>query len=575
MTVKVVALGFCSGNHSYMQSTWNVLDGVLVFVSLIDILVSLASTGGNRILCILLRTLRPLRVISRAPGLKLVVETLITSLRPTGNIVLICCAFFIVFGLLGVQLFKGKFYHCEGGDAKNITNMEECKDEGYKWIRRKYNFDNLGQALMSLFVLSCRDGWVNIMYDGLDAVGVNQQPVRNHNPWMLLYFISFLLIISLFVLNLFVGVLVENFHKCCQNQEEEEARMREEKRQKLLEKKRVSKENCGWNQLDLAIVLLSIMGITLEEIKITAALPINPTIIRIMRVGNLGLLFMLLFFIYAALGVEIFGKLAQSEMLQFGPHGHASLTELFLVYSTVILEEEPKLALLIFGACSCNELWNGLFIDSIDVQSFESKDNLERQAGITTGFKLHVPRIDGPSIPQASPLLPPHGQLPSVRTFQLSHSQHNIHSRPPSLASSSRSTSPSGSMFDSADPTGKEVRHIDSTARLWAGVQAEARSHSLSPYATSGTPLPMLMKNCSSAADLGELSIKDPKKCFSVDTKGFLEKPHSTDDHRRHSIEIYSSVDDGLFGQELSEKRHVPTRRQSLHIPRKKKMSPL
>ncbi|XP_045076228.1 voltage-dependent T-type calcium channel subunit alpha-1I-like, partial [Coregonus clupeaformis] len=39
-----------------------------------------------------------------------------------------------------------------------------------------------------------------------------------------------------------------------------------------------------WNQLDLAIVLLSVMGITLEEIDLNASLPINPTIIRIMRV---------------------------------------------------------------------------------------------------------------------------------------------------------------------------------------------------------------------------------------------------------------------------------------------------
>lgn len=39
-----------------------------------------------------------------------------------------------------------------------------------------------------------------------------------------------------------------------------------------------------WNQLDIAIVALSIMGITLEELKMNAALPINPTIIRIMRV---------------------------------------------------------------------------------------------------------------------------------------------------------------------------------------------------------------------------------------------------------------------------------------------------
>lgn len=31
---------------------------------------------------------------------------------------------------------------------------------------------------MSLFVLSCKDGWVNIMYDGLDAVGVDQQVMK-------------------------------------------------------------------------------------------------------------------------------------------------------------------------------------------------------------------------------------------------------------------------------------------------------------------------------------------------------------------------------------------------------------
>lgn len=63
---QVVALGFCFGKQSYLQSSWNILDGVLVFVSLIDILVYLAYHGENKILGILrvlrlLRTLRPLR----------------------------------------------------------------------------------------------------------------------------------------------------------------------------------------------------------------------------------------------------------------------------------------------------------------------------------------------------------------------------------------------------------------------------------------------------------------------------------------------------------------------------------
>lgn len=63
---KVVAMGLYFGSSVYLQSSWNILDGLLVFVSLVDILVSIASAGGNRILGILrvlrlLRTLRPLR----------------------------------------------------------------------------------------------------------------------------------------------------------------------------------------------------------------------------------------------------------------------------------------------------------------------------------------------------------------------------------------------------------------------------------------------------------------------------------------------------------------------------------
>ncbi|XP_074117875.1 voltage-dependent T-type calcium channel subunit alpha-1G isoform X18 [Sminthopsis crassicaudata] len=488
MTVKVVALGWCFGEKAYLRSSWNILDGLLVLISVIDILVSMVSDSGTKILGMLrvlrlLRTLRPLRVISRAQGLKLVVETLMSSLKPIGNIVVICCAFFIIFGILGVQLFKGKFFICQGEDTRNITNKSDCTEASYRWVRHKYNFDNLGQALMSLFVLASKDGWVDIMYDGLDAVGVDQQPIMNHNPWMLLYFISFLLIVAFFVLNMFVGVVVENFHKCRQHQEEEEARRREEKRLRRMEKKRrnlmlddvitpgssasaAPEAQCKpyysdysrfrllvhhmctshyldlfitgviglnvvtmamehyqqpqildealkicnyiftvifvlesvfklvafgfrrffqdrWNQLDLAIVLLSIMGITLEEIEVNASLPINPTIIRIMRVlriarvlkllkmavgmralldtvmqalpqvGNLGLLFMLLFFIFAALGVELFGDLECDETHPCEGLGrHATFRNFGMAFLTLF-------------RVSTGDNWNGIMKDTL------------------------------------------------------------------------------------------------------------------------------------------------------------------------------------------------------------------
>lgn len=64
--VQVVSMGLYMGQQAYLRSSWNVLDGFLVFVSLVDIVVSMA--GGAKILGVLrvlrlLRTLRPLRSV--------------------------------------------------------------------------------------------------------------------------------------------------------------------------------------------------------------------------------------------------------------------------------------------------------------------------------------------------------------------------------------------------------------------------------------------------------------------------------------------------------------------------------
>lgn len=430
MALKVIAKGLYYGKDAYLSDSWNIMDGALVGFSLFDLLLSIVADRSPRIFAILrvfrlLRSLRPLRVINRLMGLKLVVQTLLLSLRPIGNIVLICCTFFIIFGILGVQLFKGTFYYCDGPDPleimRTVRTREDCLvDPRNRWINRKYNFDNLGQALMALFVLSSKDGWVNIMYTGLDAVGVDMQPRENYNEWRLLYFISFLLLVAFFVLNMFVGVVVENFHRCRKEQEMEEKARRAEKRQRKLDKRRrklreppyysnygkfrlllhkwvtggyfdlliaavigfnvvfMSLEHYQmpeelihllkvsnyvftvafileaaiksialgmrrylkdrWNQLDVMIVAMSIVGIIFEEMD-SFTLPINPTLLRVLRVmriarvlkllkmakgiralldtvmqalpqvGNLGLLFFLLFFIFAALGVELFGRL--------------------------------------------------------------------------------------------------------------------------------------------------------------------------------------------------------------------------------------------------------------------------
>ncbi|KAG7252204.1 hypothetical protein CRUP_007051 [Coryphaenoides rupestris] len=84
------------------------------------------------------------RVISRAPGLKLVVETLMSSLKPIGNIVVICCAFFIIFGILGVQVRRWRWEFGEnkrgGGERTRRRRRRRRRggerSRGGKWRTR-------------------------------------------------------------------------------------------------------------------------------------------------------------------------------------------------------------------------------------------------------------------------------------------------------------------------------------------------------------------------------------------------------------------------------------------------------
>lgn len=69
------------------------------------------------------------------------------------------------------------------------------------------------------------EGWLDVMASGMDAVGlvtegegenirvVPSQPKRGNSPASVLYFVAFMIFGSQFILNLFVGVIMDNFNK--------------------------------------------------------------------------------------------------------------------------------------------------------------------------------------------------------------------------------------------------------------------------------------------------------------------------------------------------------------------------
>ncbi|EGZ10886.1 hypothetical protein PHYSODRAFT_337660 [Phytophthora sojae] len=198
-----------------------------------------------------LRALRPLRMISRRPGLKLVVSALIESIPAVLNVVFLSMALFLLFSIAAVHFLKGRFRACtgdvldslptdqkeflvspapwdalsdvqrswfsgsvcEGFPTEELTSQYVCECWGATWkpVLSK-NFDNLGSAMLTFFILSTSENWSEIMKAACDATRPGMQPIVNNNELWIVFFIVFMVVGSFFVMNVFVGVIIENFN---------------------------------------------------------------------------------------------------------------------------------------------------------------------------------------------------------------------------------------------------------------------------------------------------------------------------------------------------------------------------
>ena len=103
-SLKLISYGFLFHKGAFCRVPFNILDVVVVTVSLISIFGG-SGIGFLKILRVL-RVLRPLRAINRAKGLKKVVQCLIVSVKTIGNIVVVTLLLQFLFAVIGVQLFK-------------------------------------------------------------------------------------------------------------------------------------------------------------------------------------------------------------------------------------------------------------------------------------------------------------------------------------------------------------------------------------------------------------------------------------------------------------------------------------
>ncbi|NWI76070.1 SCN2A protein, partial [Dryoscopus gambensis] len=221
MLLKWVAYGF----KVYFTNAWCWLDFLIVDVSLVSLTANwlgYSELGAIKSLRTL-RALRPLRALSRFEGMRVVVNALLGAIPSIMNVLLVCLIFWLIFSIMGVNLFAGKYYRCVNtttGELFSIdvvNNKSDCMALLYtnevRWVNVKVNFDNVGLGYLSLLQVATFKGWMDIMYAAVDSREIEEQPHYEINLYMYIYFVIFIIFGAFFTLNLFIGVIIDNFNQ--------------------------------------------------------------------------------------------------------------------------------------------------------------------------------------------------------------------------------------------------------------------------------------------------------------------------------------------------------------------------
>uniref|UniRef100_A0ACB8FW55 Uncharacterized protein n=1 Tax=Sphaerodactylus townsendi TaxID=933632 RepID=A0ACB8FW55_9SAUR len=137
--------------------------------------------------------------------MKVVVNALIGAIPSIGNVLLVCVVLWLPFNILGVTLYGGKSVHDKAGP--------DCDSKNYTWVNNTVNFNNVGNGYLALLQVATFKGWTDIMYAAVDASKDGKPPCCERNKYAYLFFVAFIIFGSFFMLNLFIGVVIDNFNQ--------------------------------------------------------------------------------------------------------------------------------------------------------------------------------------------------------------------------------------------------------------------------------------------------------------------------------------------------------------------------
>ncbi|XP_067286905.1 calcium channel, voltage-dependent, L type, alpha 1D subunit, a isoform X13 [Pseudorasbora parva] len=185
MLVKMYSLGL----QAYFVSLFNRFDCFVVCGGITEtILVELeimSPLGISVFRCV--RLLRIFKVTRHWASLSNLVASLLNSMKSIASLLLLLFLFIIIFSLLGMQVFGGKF------------NFDETQT-------KRSTFDNFPQALLTVFQILTGEDWNAVMYDGIMAYG----GPSSSGMIVCIYFIILFICGNYILLNVFLAIAVDN-----------------------------------------------------------------------------------------------------------------------------------------------------------------------------------------------------------------------------------------------------------------------------------------------------------------------------------------------------------------------------
>lgn len=221
IALKTVTDGFVLHEGAFCRSAFNLLDLFVVCCSLMSF-TFLQKLSVIKIFRVV-RVMRPLRAINRAKGLKHVVSCVIVAIKTIGNIILITFLLNFMFATIGVQLFKGTFYSCT--DTSKLTRMDCVAHRLYfqtadidlphmderTWNLNEFNFNDVGQGMLTLFTVSTFEGWPALLYVAIDSTAEDVGGLLNYRQVVAVFFIIYIIVVAFFMVNIFVGFVIVTF----------------------------------------------------------------------------------------------------------------------------------------------------------------------------------------------------------------------------------------------------------------------------------------------------------------------------------------------------------------------------